>query len=98
MRQIKSPAEIALMQQAGNITGDAFCQASYARVEWMELFNNCLQVMRSTRPGMMERELDARMDFECRRRGAERQAYVPVVAGGQNALTMHYVQNDMLLQ
>ncbi|KAI9593100.1 peptidase M24, structural domain-containing protein [Syncephalis fuscata] len=81
MRQIKSPAEISLMQRAGDITGEAF-----------------RQVIRSTQPGMLERELDARMDFECRRRGAERQAYVPVVAGGRNALTMHYVQNDMLLR
>ncbi|KAI8056906.1 peptidase M24, structural domain-containing protein [Syncephalis plumigaleata] len=81
MRQIKSPAEIKLMQQAGDITGQAF-----------------RQVIASTRPGMIERELDARMDYECRRRGAERQAYVPVVAGGRNALTMHYVQNDMPLE
>ncbi|RKP22730.1 Creatinase/Aminopeptidase P, partial [Syncephalis pseudoplumigaleata] len=82
MRQVKSAAEITLMQRAGEITGQAFREVSRP----------------ATRPGMLERELDAHMDYACRRRGAERQAYVPVVAGGRNALTMHYVQNDMPLR
>ncbi|ORX49932.1 Creatinase/aminopeptidase [Hesseltinella vesiculosa] len=31
-------------------------------------------------------------------RGSSALAYVPVVAGGSNALSMHYVRNDMLLK
>lgn len=54
--------------------------------------------MRHTRPGVSENELASRMEWECRKRGAKGLSYVPVVAGGRNALTMHYVQNQQCLR
>ncbi|CAJ0649142.1 3670_t:CDS:2, partial [Entrophospora sp. SA101] len=51
-----------------------------------------------TKPGLSEHDLYAKIDFECRIRGAQFLAYVPVVACGINALTMHYVRNDMPLR
>lgn len=56
------------------------------------------QTMKATTPSSTEHELYARLDYECRIRGSEMLAYVPVVAGGDNALTMHYVRNDMPLR
>lgn len=53
--------------------------------------------MRHTRPGVSEDLLASRMEWECRKRGAKGLSYVPVVAGGRNALTMHYVQNQQRL-
>ncbi|KAI9226389.1 MAG: peptidase M24, structural domain-containing protein, partial [Piptocephalis tieghemiana] len=57
-----------------------------------------IEVMRHTRPGVSENELASRMEWECRKRGAKGLSYVPVVAGGRNALTMHYVQNQQCLR
>ncbi|CAG8447958.1 2185_t:CDS:10 [Scutellospora calospora] len=57
-----------------------------------------IQTMKFTKPGLSEHDLYAKIDFECRIQGAQSLAYVPVVAGGINALTMHYVRNDMILQ
>ena len=54
--------------------------------------------MRYVRPGMPESEVQAVFEFECARRGAQRQAYVPVFASGRNALMIHYVRNDSMVQ
>ncbi|CAI2187438.1 11644_t:CDS:10 [Funneliformis geosporum] len=57
-----------------------------------------IETMNFTKPGLSEHDLSAKVEFECRIRGAQYLAYVPVVAGGINALTMHYVRNDMPLR
>jgi Xaa-Pro aminopeptidase len=41
-----------------------------------------------------EYEAEAIMSYEIRRRGADGHAYSPIVAGGENACTLHYVQNN----
>ena len=41
-----------------------------------------------------ERELDTFLDYKFRMNGCEESAYVPVVAGGRNAIQIHYVRND----
>lgn len=53
--------------------------------------------MKFTSPQRGENQIYAKFDYECRMRGAQMMAYVPVVAGGSNALTMHYVNNDQPL-
>lgn len=45
-----------------------------------------------------ERDLWTTMSHDFRIRGLDGDAYVPVVAGGQNALSIHYVRNDCLLK
>ncbi|XP_013791183.1 probable Xaa-Pro aminopeptidase 3 [Limulus polyphemus] len=52
------------------------------------------EVMKSSHPGVNETQLYAKMDFECRIRGAERLAYPPVVAGGSRANIIHYIANN----
>lgn len=54
--------------------------------------------MKWTQPGYSESQLWAKLDYECRMRGSSMLAYVPVVAGGPNGLSMHYVRNDMKLR
>lgn len=57
-----------------------------------------IEAMKWTKPGTTEGQLWAKFDFETRVRGSTILAYVPVVAGGPNALSMHYVRNDMELK
>ncbi|KAI8074540.1 peptidase M24, structural domain-containing protein [Gongronella butleri] len=56
-----------------------------------------VEAIKWTQPGHSEAQLWAKLEYECRMRGSSMLAYVPVVAGGANALSMHYVRNDMLL-
>ena len=52
-------------------------------------------IMRSSRPDINEHVLSAELEWECRRRGAQRLAYPPVVAGGGRANTLHYITNNL---
>ncbi|KAK7097129.1 hypothetical protein V1264_004150 [Littorina saxatilis] len=56
-----------------------------------------VEVMKFSRPGVHESHLWAKMDFECRVRGAQYLAYPPVVAGGPRANTIHYTANNQVV-
>jgi Xaa-Pro aminopeptidase len=56
-----------------------------------------MRAMRATRPGMMEYEIEAELLHEFRRHGAQAPAYTPIVAGGANACTLHYIGNNAQL-
>jgi intermediate cleaving peptidase 55 len=45
-----------------------------------------------------EKDLGAFLDYEFKTGGCDSIAYVPVIAGGGNALRIHYVRNDDVLQ
>ncbi|EGD79337.1 hypothetical protein PTSG_12918 [Salpingoeca rosetta] len=45
--------------------------------------------------GQNEHAIDAHLENAFRQQGASMHAYPPVVAGGSNALTLHYVENSM---
>jgi Xaa-Pro aminopeptidase len=55
-------------------------------------------VLATARANDLESSLAAALDYHCRRRGAARLSFPPVVACGRNALTIHYVTNDSLLR
>jgi Xaa-Pro aminopeptidase len=55
------------------------------------------RVLATTKPGMMEYEVEANIIYEFTRHGASGHAYTPIVAGGANACVLHYVSNDMVL-
>lgn len=57
-----------------------------------------VEAMKWTKPGLTEAQLWAKFDYETRMRGSSVLAYVPVIAGGPNALSLHYVRNDMELK
>ncbi|XP_067663727.1 xaa-Pro aminopeptidase 3-like [Haliotis asinina] len=57
-----------------------------------------IEVMKFSRPEVKEAHLYAKMDFECRIRDAEFLAYPPVVAGGNRANTIHYINNNQIVR
>lgn len=56
------------------------------------------QAMRLCRPGMMEYQLQAAMSYVFLDNGAHSEAYGAIVAGGNNANTLHYVDNRAKLR
>ncbi|XP_018594029.1 xaa-Pro aminopeptidase 3 isoform X2 [Scleropages formosus] len=81
LRVIKSPAELALMKEAGSITAQAF-----------------KKTMSMSQGDIDEALLYAKFDFECRAQGANFLAYPPVVAGGNRANTLHYINNNQIIK
>ena len=57
-----------------------------------------VRVLRETRAGMREYELEAMLEYEFRVRGARAPAYGTIVGGGDNATILHYRQNDTVLR
>ena len=53
-----------------------------------------LACMHASQPGVSEARLAALFAYRCSLGGAQRMAYPPVVAGGADALTIHYSRND----
>ncbi len=51
------------------------------------------RAMQTTRPGMMEFQVEAEILHEFRSRGSQAPAYTSIVAGGANACVLHYVEN-----
>ena len=51
------------------------------------------ETMREARPGMYEYELEGRVEYEFRRRGAERLAFPSIVGSGPNGTILHYDEN-----
>lgn len=45
-----------------------------------------------------EKDLGAFLDYDFKIQGCEATAYIPVIAGGRNALSIHYVQNNDILK
>jgi hypothetical protein len=112
---VKSPAELALMQQASTISGESFAKVYLSSpfppllsspslltlvplppkicIVKLLLKNVFLQAMAFTQPGMLESYIHAKIEFECKIRGAQKLAYPPVVAAGANGLSLHYVNN-----
>ncbi|KAM9843127.1 xaa-Pro aminopeptidase 3 [Aulostomus maculatus] len=81
LRALKSPAEVALMQEAGRITAQAF-----------------RRTMALSHGDVDEAVLFAKFDFENRLHGANFLAYPPVVAGGNRANTLHYINNNQIIK
>ncbi len=77
LRAIKTAEEIAVTQQAIDITEKAF-----------------RRVMGFLRPGVMEYELEAEITHEFLRNRATRHAYGCIIASGDRARILHYVENN----
>ncbi|KAJ3558616.1 hypothetical protein NM688_g819 [Phlebia brevispora] len=56
------------------------------------------KTMRFTQPGMSEHALASHFEYLCALSGAQRPAYVPVVASGANALIIHYTSNNQIIR
>lgn len=51
-------------------------------------------LMKNSKPGMKEYELQAYFEFECKRRGVKEYAFDTIAASGKNATILHYVENN----
>jgi Xaa-Pro aminopeptidase len=52
------------------------------------------EAMSATKPGMNEFEIEALVDYQCRKQGLQRMGYGSIVAGGKNAACLHYRFNN----
>jgi len=81
LRAVKSASELALIRKAAELTLIGFDAAVSA-----------------VAPGKYEFELEAALKSAYRRNGADGpDGFPPIVAGGDNATTLHYEANDALL-
>ena len=83
LRAVKSELEINVMYAAGQISSRAI--------------NKAIAKVGSSLPLSTEKTLGKYLDYEFVHGGCDKLAYIPVVASGKNALTIHYVRNDDLL-
>ncbi|KAK6459556.1 peptidase M24, structural domain-containing protein [Scheffersomyces xylosifermentans] len=82
-RSVKSLAEIKVMHVAAQISSRAI--------------NKAMAKVGSDSPIYTEKTLAKYLDYQFVKGGCDKQAYIPVVASGKNALTIHYTRNDDLL-
>lgn len=54
--------------------------------------------MNHTYVGQTEHFINGLIDFGVQSNGCKRLAYPPVVAGGENAIILHYISNDDVLR
>jgi Xaa-Pro aminopeptidase len=57
-----------------------------------------IESIKKTKPGVYEYEIEAELLQIFRRSGSQAPAYTPIVAGGANACTLHYVANNAVLK
>jgi len=55
-------------------------------------------LMQATRPGMMEYELSAVLNYVCEKEGAQESAYGVIISSGENHPYVHYAEHDRLLK
>ena len=55
-------------------------------------------LLKITKPGMIEADLAAELQYFMRKNGLQDWGYTPIVAGGANATTLHYVRNNEILK
>jgi len=81
MRMVKDPEEIEIMRRTCEVSAKGHVKA-----------------METCRPGLMEYQLETIVTSHFRWHGGDPlHAYPPIVAGGNNACTLHYVKNDCAL-
>jgi len=79
LRAIKTKDEVAVTQEAVNITHKAF-----------------ERVMKFIKPGVFEHEIEAEITHEFLRNRATRHAYDCIIASGDRARVLHYVENNQV--
>lgn len=77
LRGVKTKEEVAVLQEAVNITEKAF-----------------RRVMQFLQPGVYEHEIEAEITHEFLRNRATRHAYDCIIASGDRARVLHYVENN----
>ena len=60
-----------------------------------EAFINSMKI---SHPFINESLINTKFDFDCRVRGSEHLAYIPVIAGGPRATVLHYIRNNQIIK
>lgn len=55
-------------------------------------------MMKNAKPDMAEYEIEAYFDFELKRNGVKQPAFNTIAAGGKNAATLHYEDNNCIVK
>ena len=53
-----------------------------------------VEVMKNIKPGENEQLIESKFLYEFGKRGGRFPAYTPIVAGGENACVLHYIENN----
>ena len=53
-----------------------------------------VEIMKTIKPGQTEQDVETQYLYEFAKRGSRFPAYTPIVAGGENACVLHYVENN----
>ena len=77
LRSVKDPIEIALMQEACDITNKGF-----------------RRILGFVKPGVWEFDIEAEYMHEFLRNRSRKFAYTPIIASGNNANVLHYIENN----
>jgi len=56
-----------------------------------------IRAMQTCQPGMTEQQVQAEMEYVFRKNGSTYNAYPSIVAGGENACILHYIDNNAVL-
>ena len=56
------------------------------------------RAMQTCRPGLMEYEIEAELQYEFKKGGSQSPAYPPIVGGGANSCILHYTENNTELK
>lgn len=70
--------------------------AEMRRAAWISAEAH-IAAMQAVEPGRNEAEIDALLDYTFRRNGGTGSAYNNIVAGGENACILHYIENNRAL-
>lgn len=57
-----------------------------------------LKVLKTVKPGINEKEIEARLGYEFIRNGARGHAFSPIIASGKNACYLHYTDNNKVIE
>lgn len=98
LRLIKSKSEIELMAKTCEIASDAIIDTiRKSNPRKMYKLNILTSNYYYNFVAISEHEIYARVDYECRMRGANYLAYPPVIAGGHRANIIHYINNNQIV-
>lgn len=103
MRRGRSGKAVLSIHDAYPLIGEMRVKKTAVEIEWLKKACQIsaeahIEVMKATKPGVNERTLHGVFIRAVMERGAAREGYGTIVAGGANSTTLHYVFNDQELR
>ncbi|XP_038714642.1 intermediate cleaving peptidase 55, mitochondrial isoform X2 [Tripterygium wilfordii] len=103
LEAFQKAASIGKVKDLSNITHELRWVKSPAELKLMResasiACQALLQTMLHSKMHPYEGMLSAKVEYECKMRGAQRMAFNPVVGGGPNASVIHYARNDQKIR